>query len=72
MYNFPASLLPLQTDMAYNLLQLPHEVLHTILVHVNPQDLAALRCCRGLQDFIECDSLLFKEIYLKHFVCRDE
>ena len=54
--------------MAYSLLQLPHEVLHCILIHVNPEDLAALRCCRGLSDFIGNDRLLFKEIFERHFV----
>ncbi|KAL8826177.1 MAG: hypothetical protein Q9170_007501 [Blastenia crenularia] len=53
--------------MAPNLLQLPHEILHCILAHVNPQDLAALRCCHELSDFIGNDDLLFKEIYQKHF-----
>lgn len=58
--------------MAYNLLQLPHEVLHCILAHVNPQDLAALRCCHGLRNFVESDILLFKEIYRRHFVGQSE
>ncbi|KAL8653944.1 MAG: hypothetical protein Q9226_003634 [Calogaya cf. arnoldii] len=53
--------------MATKLLQLPHEVLHGILVHVAPTDLAALRCCHGLDNFIIHDSLLFKEIYRRHF-----
>ncbi|KAL8735876.1 MAG: hypothetical protein Q9181_002625 [Wetmoreana brouardii] len=54
--------------MARNLLQLPHEVLHGILVNVAPGDLAALRCCHMLDDFIENDGLLCKEIYTRHFL----
>ncbi|KAL8771829.1 MAG: hypothetical protein Q9209_002767 [Squamulea sp. 1 TL-2023] len=53
--------------MAKSLLNLPHEVLHCILIYVAPEDLAALRCCHALDEFIEHDSLLFKEIYQKHF-----
>ncbi|KAL8715918.1 MAG: hypothetical protein Q9220_000585 [cf. Caloplaca sp. 1 TL-2023] len=58
--------------MAYSLLTLPWEVLHTILLNVTPRDLAALRCCRVLDKFIEEDALLFKEIYLRHFDVRDD
>lgn len=54
--------------MARDLLQLPHEVLHSILLNVAPGDLAALRCCRILDDFIKNDGLLYKEVYRRHFV----
>lgn len=54
--------------MAYNLLQLPAEVLHSILAYVNPEDLAALRCCHTIDDFINNDGLLFKDIYHRHYV----
>lgn len=54
--------------MVNNLLQLPHEVLHGILIHVAPTDLATLRCCHVLDNFINHDSLLCKEIYQRHFV----
>ncbi|KAL9000691.1 MAG: hypothetical protein Q9169_000727 [Polycauliona sp. 2 TL-2023] len=53
--------------MANALLELPHEVLHSILVHVAPTDLAALSCCHALDDYMKHDRLLFKEIYRRHF-----
>ena len=56
--------------MANNLLVLPHEVLHSIIVNTDPQDLAALCCCRALNDFIKNNNLLHKELYLKTFVCH--
>jgi len=54
--------------MAYSLLDLPHEVLHSVLVNTKPDDLGRLCCCRTLNDFIKHDRLLYKELYLKHFV----
>ena len=54
--------------MASNLLDLPHEVLHTIIANADPQDLAALCCCRALNDFIKNNDLLHKQLYLKTFV----
>ncbi len=54
--------------MASNLLNLPHEVLHSIIANADPQDLAALCCCRALNDFIKNNHLLHKELYLKNFV----
>jgi hypothetical protein len=54
--------------MTLHLLDLPHEVLHAILVNTNPQDLARLCCCRALNDFIKNDCLLHKELYLKDYV----
>ena len=54
--------------MAFNLLALPDEVLHSIFVNVDPHDLARLCCCHVLNDFINNDRLLFKQSYLKNFV----
>ena len=54
--------------MANTLLNLPHEVLHCIIANADPQDLAALCCCRALNDFIKDNHLLHKELYLKNFV----
>lgn len=56
--------------MDHHLLQLPHEVLHSILIHVGPRDLAALRCCRFLDDLIKHDRLLFKQVYMRHYVSK--
>lgn len=53
--------------MTKDLLDLPHEVLHNIIANADPQDLAALCCCRTLNDFIKNNQLLHKEIYLKTF-----
>ncbi|KAL8635468.1 MAG: hypothetical protein Q9228_007039 [Teloschistes exilis] len=58
--------------MACPLLQLPQELLHTILLNVGPADLAALRCCRALDRFIKHDALLFKQVYLRHFDVKDD
>ena len=54
--------------MVNNLLDLPHEVLHSIIANADPQDLASLCCCRALNDFIKNNHLLHKELYLKTFV----
>ena len=54
--------------MAHNLLNLPHEVLHSIISNADPQDLAALCCCRSLNDFVKNNDLLCREMYLKNFV----
>lgn len=54
--------------MVNNILHLPHEVLHNIIANADPQDLAALCCCRALNDFIKNNNLLHKELYLKTFV----
>lgn len=51
------------------LLDLADEILHTIFIEVYPEDLAALaRSCRTLNKHIHNNRLLWKEIYLKHFV----
>ena len=54
--------------MAHNLLSLPHEVLHSIIIQVDPQDVASLCCCRALNNYIKNNRLLFKELYIAHFV----
>lgn len=54
--------------MAKTILELPHEVLHSILTHVAPTDLTSLRCCHALDNHVKHDGLLFKEIYARHFV----
>ena len=55
--------------MPPNLLTLPHEVLHNVLVRVDPQDVARLPAsCRVLNTYIKNNRLLFKELYLSHFV----
>ena len=56
--------------VANSFLDLPYEVLHTIIAHANPQDLAALCCCRALNDFVKNNNLLHKDLYLKTFVRR--
>ena len=56
--------------MAFHLLALPHEVIHFILTLVDPQDIAALSCCRSLHRFIQSDRLLCKELYLKNYVWK--
>ncbi|KAL8881730.1 MAG: hypothetical protein Q9198_001128 [Flavoplaca austrocitrina] len=54
--------------MAKTILELPHEVLHSIFTHVAPTDLTSLRCCHALDNYIKHDGLLFKEIYASHFL----
>ena len=58
--------------VANNLLDLPYEVLHTIIANANPQDLAALCCCRALNDFVKKNNLLHKDLYLETFVRRPQ
>ena len=54
--------------MPPNLLNLPPEVLHAILVLAEPDDLARLCCCRTLYEYIKGNGLLFKQVYLRNFV----
>lgn len=55
--------------MVHNILSLPHEVLHGVIIHVDPQDVASLcSSCRVLNNYIKNNRLLFKELYLAHFV----
>lgn len=55
--------------MGLLLLDLPHEVLHSICFYVGAQDLHRLSCCQSLRRFIRDDNLLYKELYLNEFVC---
>ncbi|RMZ89481.1 hypothetical protein DV736_g3288, partial [Chaetothyriales sp. CBS 134916] len=53
-----------------HLLRQPPEVIHAILVAVEPTDLARLsQTCRELRDCIANDYLLWKRQYLEHFDC---
>ncbi|RMZ78416.1 hypothetical protein DV738_g3933, partial [Chaetothyriales sp. CBS 135597] len=53
-----------------HLLRQPPEVLHAILIAVEPTDLARLsQTCRELRDCIANDYLLWKRLYLQHFDC---
>lgn len=61
----------MMNDIALNLLDLPHEVLHSILLNTDPQDLANICCCHALSDFIRHDRLLYKELYLRNYVGSD-
>ena len=57
--------------MAIDFLSLPAEVIHSIFAKVEPVDLARLkRCCRLFNNFIKSDWLIFKEVFLNHFVCE--
>lgn len=52
-----------------SLLDLSHELLHCVLVHVEPADLAKLsRTCRSLNAFISHNTLLCKDLYLQRWV----
>ncbi|KAF3935253.1 hypothetical protein ABW19_dt0203411 [Dactylella cylindrospora] len=54
------------TDSVF--LNLPHELLHQILLEVNATDLAALRLsCRTVDRYIKRNELLFKEHYLSRW-----
>ena len=54
--------------MAPGLLALPLEILHCILVQTDPQDIARLCCCHTLNNYIKDNHVLFKDIYLRHYV----
>ncbi len=55
--------------MVHKILSLPHEVLHCIIIRVDPLDVASLcSSCRVLNNYIKNNRLLFKELYLAHFV----
>ena len=54
--------------MPPNLLNLPSEVLHAILLLAEPADLARLCCCQTLYKYIKGNRLLFKQVYLGNFV----
>ncbi|OJD34844.1 f-box domain-containing protein [Diplodia corticola] len=51
-----------------SLLELSNEILHEILLLVDPGDLACLaQCCRSLRTFINDSELLWKDFYLRNF-----
>ena len=51
------------------LLDLPRELLHSIILECRPADVAAIRgLCHSLKQSVDGDTLLFREIYLKHYV----
>lgn len=51
------------------LLDLPYEVIHGILTHVEPHDLAAVsKTCQDLSTFVTDDELLHKKLYLLNWV----
>jgi F-box-like len=53
------------------LISLPHEILHNVFAEVDSVDLAALSAtCRAFHGFIRRNRCLFKELYLKTFVCH--
>lgn len=50
------------------LTELPPEIVHNILLFLDPEDLASVpRTCKGLNDAIRRNSTLFKGVYLAHF-----
>jgi hypothetical protein len=52
-----------------SLLDLCHEILHDVFVQVQPADLAALsKTCAAFSSYINGNRLLWKDVYLKHFV----
>ena len=52
-----------------HLLDLPYEVLNTILTEVEPSTLVTLsQCCKDLNRIINDNPLLFKEVYVKKWV----
>ena len=51
------------------LLDLPRELLHNIVLECNPSDIASIsRACQTLHNFVLSDNLLYKEVYLRHYV----
>ena len=55
--------------MIHNILSLPHEVLHGIIIRVDPLDVASLcASCHVLNNYVKKNRFLFKELYLAHFV----
>lgn len=56
-------------QMMASFLDLSNELLHEILLKVNPGDLARVsQCCRSLHTFIKDNELLWKDLYLETFV----
>lgn len=55
--------------MAPTFTTLPSEIIHNILVWVDPQDLGRIaQTCHGLDVFMKGDKHLFKEIYCRFLV----
>jgi F-box-like len=58
-----------QSIVMGRLLAMPHELLHSIFVEADPEDLAALSgTCKAFNKFIWKNCQLFKQMYLKKFV----
>jgi hypothetical protein len=54
------------------LLDFCHEILHNILIHLLPADLASVsRTCRGFNTYIKGNRLLWRDLYVLNFVSRD-
>ncbi len=52
-----------------HLTQLPPEILHNILSHVEPEDTAYVRqTCRHLLTFVDGNRALFRELYYRKLV----
>lgn len=50
-------------------LNLPHEILQSLLQHCECWDLGRLaQVCTSLRDFIQGNDLLWRSVYLNHFV----
>ena len=51
------------------LIDLPRELLHNIAAECNPPDLGKIsRSCRTLHDYILGDRLVFRDVFLRHYV----
>lgn len=49
--------------------QLPPEILHNILSHVEPEDLGYVRrACRHLHTFVDGNRALFRDVYYRKLV----
>ena len=53
------------------LVRLPREILNGVFQGVDPEDLANLsKTCQVLNIFIKYDRLLWKDVYLRNYVCH--
>jgi len=58
------------STMAVHITHLPPEILHSILSHVDPEDLAWLPLtCRLFNNFIKGNNPLYRAIYARILVC---
>lgn len=58
------------TQAAASLVTLPPELLHQILVWIDPADVVGLpRVCRRLRAFVSQNVTLYHDVYLHHLVC---